>query len=175
MAVRARPKNKAELLANIDRSWRDLKATVGRYRDEQLTEVRDPAGWSATDHLAHVAIWERSTLELLRDGHPQHETLGIERELYESREETKFEKINAILHARSADWSLSRVRTELDDIHRPLVSLIESMTPADLARPWSEMGLDTHEIPVLIVLDGDCTEHYDDHRLWIEELIDVRS
>ncbi len=172
MAMSLEPHNKEELLENIDRSWRGLQAAAGRYRDEQF-EVRDLAGWSAKDHLAHVAMWERSTLELLRDGRSQYVTLGIERELVESREETKFEKINAILHARSADWSLSRVKT--DDVHRALIALLDSMPAEELARPWSALEPGTHETPILLTLDQDCTGHYDEHRLWIEELIGARS
>ncbi|MGI8483815.1 MAG: DinB family protein [Thermomicrobiales bacterium] len=172
---RTRPQDKAGLLANIDQSWHELQRTITRYSDDQLTGRRDAAGWSAKDHLAHVAIWERSTLELLRDGRPQHETLGVDLSLYESSEESKFTKINAILQAGSADWPLARVKSELEAVHVPLVGLIEAMTPADLALPWSAFESRARETPALIVLDGDCTEHYDDHRRWIEELIDDRS
>jgi len=50
---------KSELLAEIERDWAALQEGLSRLTPEQLTEIRDRQGWSAKDHLTHLAAWER--------------------------------------------------------------------------------------------------------------------
>ena len=46
------------ILARFDHAWDALDKTVQSLDTRALTDVRDPAGWSAKDHLMHLAVWE---------------------------------------------------------------------------------------------------------------------
>jgi hypothetical protein len=71
------PETAAETLARFDQRWAALEEMVTRLDEHTLTEVRDPAGWSAKDHLMHVAQWEQALLAKV-DRRPRHEALGID-------------------------------------------------------------------------------------------------
>src|SRR2546421_6318984 len=65
------------VLAKFDRTWAELDEMVKGLSDDALTDIHDPAGWSAKDHLMHVAQWEQALLAKV-DGRPRHEALGID-------------------------------------------------------------------------------------------------
>jgi len=113
----------------------------------------------------------RSKVELLRNGRRQSETLGIERDLYERKDESTIDTINAMLQQRTADMSLHEVNADLKEVHRTLVLAIAVMPDAGLAGPWSSLEPEIHETPIIVALKDDCAEHYDAHRIWIEDLV----
>ena len=67
----------ATALARFDHAWATLDKTVQGLSERELTEIRDPAGWSAKDHLMHVATWEQALLAKL-DGRARHQALGLD-------------------------------------------------------------------------------------------------
>ncbi|PYM61848.1 MAG: hypothetical protein DMD79_11835 [Candidatus Rokuibacteriota bacterium] len=67
------PEATAGLLAQLDQTWSDLRETVSTRSERDLTEARDSAGWSAKDHLMHVAAWGHAFLASL-DGRPRTPT-----------------------------------------------------------------------------------------------------
>lgn len=110
-------------------------------------------------------------MELLRNGRRQSETLGIERDLYERKGESTIDTINAMLQQRTADMSLREVNVDLKEVHCTLVPAIAAMPDAVLAGSWSSVGPETHETPIIVSRTDDCAEHYDAHRIWIEDLV----
>jgi hypothetical protein len=72
---------KADLLHEIDDAWSTLTAALDELTEAQMTDVQDAAGWTVTDHLMHIAAWERSVVVFLQ-GQPRHVGLGIEEHLY---------------------------------------------------------------------------------------------
>lgn len=172
MAERAEPQNKVELLSAIGNAWADLQISIARYSEGQLTGVRDAAGWSAKDHLAHLAAWERSMLQLIREGTPQYEGLGTSRELFEAGD---YDPMNAELYARTKDRSLAAVMDELRSVHEAMVALIQGMSERDLTRSCSDFAAEAPDVPLLAKLNGNTWSHFGEHRIWIEELIGGRS
>ena len=104
-------------LAQFDGAWAELDGTVRSLSERDLTEVRDPAGWSAKDHLMHVALWERSLLATA-DGAPRHAALGVDPSTDGSED---YDAINAAIFQATR--------------HRPLPEVLDT-----LAAAYAEMG-----------------------------------
>jgi hypothetical protein len=143
------PETAAETLAKFDRTWAELDEMVERLGEPALTEVRDPAGWSAKDHLMHVAQWEQALLAKV-DGRPRHEALGIDAATDRTGDD---DTINAAIFAATRHRSLKDVLHALRETH--------AATRARLAAAVMLLG----EVPGY-------ADHYDQHRGWIRELVD---
>jgi hypothetical protein len=144
----------AVILAKFDRAFAELEATVKTIGERELTEIRDPAGWSAKDHLMHVATWEQALLAKL-DGRTRHEALGIDEATDRSGDD---DTINAAIFSRTRHRRLDEVMDAVRKTH--------AATRARLAAPDATAT-------VLAEVPG-YTEHYDQHRTWIRELIEGR-
>lgn len=162
------PQNKEDLIARINVAWEDLQATLAGLTEEQLTVPRDAQGWSAKDHLAHLADWERSVVGLVRDRRPRYTTLGIDQALFASRD---FDKQNAVILAATRDRSLAEVRADLSNVHREMLALLATLSEQELATPASEYVAGDADSPVYALVNGDTWDHYDEHRVWIAELV----
>jgi hypothetical protein len=142
------PETAAETLAKFDRTWAEVEALVMGLDERALTEVRDPAGWSAKDHLMHVARWEQALLAKV-DGRPRHEALGIDAVTDRTGDD---DTINAAIFAATRDRSLKDVLHALRETH--------AATRARLAAAVTLLG----EVPGY-------ADHYDQHRGWIRALV----
>jgi uncharacterized protein (TIGR03083 family) len=164
------PRDNAELLARIERSWAALMEAVGRLDDTQLSAPRDSAGWAIKDHLAHLAAWERSIVYLLQ-GKPRHEGLGIDEATYLAGD---VERDNAAIHERTKDLPPAAVLENLRDVHRQMLDTLAELTDADLSKTYSqylpdEPGEDKGA-PIAAYIAGDTYELFDEHRAWIAAL-----
>jgi hypothetical protein len=164
------PRNKDELLARIEPSWRELQRFLAETDASTLTESRDAEGWSVQDHLSHIAAWERSVLFLLR-GRPRHEGLGVDEDLYLHG---GFDEINAAIHEQTKSRSLDETLTDLRWTHEQFLEQLDRLSDAELQQPYAhflpdEPGEDSGE-PVLTKLAGNTYEHYDEHREWMEAI-----
>src|SRR5437868_10712543 len=65
IVAKAIPMSKAELLAKIDQGWNDFQAYLMTLTPIQVTVPTDAAGWTALDHIIHLADWENGVLALL--------------------------------------------------------------------------------------------------------------
>lgn len=161
--------SKTELMAQIDRDWAALQDNLSRLTPEQLTELRDHEGWSAKDHLTHLAAWERSVVYFL-EGKPRHEGLGVDRATYENQEDT----INAVVQQHTHDLSLDDALADLRSVHARLLVLLEPLSDDDLSKPYraflpDEPG-DGDGPPAFEVISGNTGEHFREHLAWIKEL-----
>src|SRR3712207_668417 len=100
---------KTDLMREIDTAWSTLTATLDRLTEAQMTEVRDAAGWAVTDHLVHIAAWERSVVVFLQ-GRPRHEGLGIDAQLYKRGDE---DAMNAAIQRQRQPVSRAEAVAEL--------------------------------------------------------------
>src|SRR4051794_534283 len=94
--------NKAELLAAIDQGWNDFTAYLMTLTPEQLTIPTDAAGWTALDHVIHLADWERSLIPFLDRG-DRLPSIGVDAATWA---EGDFTKINSIMQQRGKSLSL---------------------------------------------------------------------
>lgn len=171
MTERPAPTNKSELISRIDDSWSRLERTIERLGEAQLTGSLDADGWSAKDHFAHVAAWERSIVYLLQ-GQPRHEGLGIEESVYLSRDT---DTINAAIYEASSDLGLSDVLTLLRATHEQLRTLVAAMSDEDLQKSYVEFlpndpGGDDGQ-PIIARIARATIRHFDAHHSAIEETL----
>jgi hypothetical protein len=145
------PDTAAETLAGFDRKWAALEEMVTRLDEHALTEVRDPAGWSAKDHLMHVAQWEQALLAKV-DGRPRHQALGIDAATDRSGDD---DTINAAIFAATRQRPLKEVLHTL--------RLTHDATRARLVAALTLLA----EVPGY-------ADHYEQHRGWIGDLVGTR-
>jgi uncharacterized damage-inducible protein DinB len=129
-----------EALLQHYRQMRDeLLAAIDGLSDKQLTEP-SLDGWSVTDHLAHLVLWDEiraSEVERISAGHNA---------LWHMRRE-QTETLNALVHALRRSLSPDQARWELARSHERLLDAITSATPRGLdGSLYGEAGLlSTHE------------------------------
>jgi hypothetical protein len=71
------PTNKVELLAYTEEHCRAFAAYTDTLSEAEWTEPTDTAGWSVKDHVAHLVVWGRTEVALLRHRIPMQKSLGI--------------------------------------------------------------------------------------------------
>jgi len=49
---------KAELITRINQGWDDFTTYLKTIEPEYFTIPTDAAGWTAKDHVMHLAVWE---------------------------------------------------------------------------------------------------------------------
>ncbi len=162
---------KENLLARIGTNWSDLQAGLDRLTIEQMTEIRDAQGWNVKDHIVHLAAWERSIVFFLQR-RPRYAGLGVEKALYRG---DSVDAVNAAIHERNKDIPLADVRAEFQRVHRKFVDLLQSMTDADLQKPFSEFQpeeeITADNRPAHQVIDDNTAGHYEEHQPWLDALV----
>src|SRR5436190_7791164 len=128
-----RPKTKAQLMSELDRTWPVLNDVLDNLTDEQMTNIRDPEGWAIKDHINHMAAWEQSVVAMLQ-GRPRYEGLGVDKKLYE---EGNDDDINAVIQRGTKDLTAAISRAQLEEAHEQFLKLLEPMTDEDLLKPYS--------------------------------------
>jgi hypothetical protein len=167
------PTTKAELLADLDRTWADLSATLDRLTSAQMTGNHDAAGWTVKDHITHLIAWERSVLVFLH-GEPRHVALGIDEAIYLGEDDE--EQINTAIAQAYKDMPLDEALATLRNLHYDLVGALEPLTDADLQLPYrhylpAEPG-EGDGPPAMDVVYGNSANHYTEHLPWIQALVD---
>jgi hypothetical protein len=164
------PRDKAELVKHIERSWAALERTLSEVKEARLTVI-GPDGWSIKDHLAHIATWEESLIAVL-ESRPRHLALGVDEHTYLEASE---EELNASIYEQHKLRPLAEVLDLLQQTHRRMLATLAGLTDADLLKTYSdflpdEPGEDSGA-PMLARIPGSTYEHYEDHRVWIAALI----
>lgn len=163
---------KAELLADIERTWTALNAALDRLTEAQLTIPRDAQGWTAKDHIIHLTHWERSMVFFLQ-GKPRHDGLGVDEALYLKGTD---DEINAAIHDQHKNLSLAEALAQFHDTHGQLLKLLQPLTDDDLQKPYRHYLPDepgAGDGPSAIdLIDGNTANHFREHLAWIEALAD---
>lgn len=165
------PGSKAELERRLDASWSLLEQRIGGLDERQLTGPRDAVGWTAKDHLAHLAAWERSMVYLLQ-GKPRHEGLGVEEAIYLEGDD---DAINAVIQSATSGLPLADVLAVLRSTHEQLRALVASISDEELRQPYShflpdEPGEDSGK-PILGRISGNGDAHFAEHLGYIEAIV----
>jgi hypothetical protein len=156
-----------DLLRQIESSWNELQTYVASLTEEQLTRPTDAAGWTAKDHLIHIAIWEEGEIALL-DGKSKREAMEITPEIWEQDDDP----INAAIQERYRDMPLDKVMQTLRQNHERLLKKLDTMTEAELLLPYRHyQPASTEERPITEALMWDTVYHYRDHIPWIAAIV----
>jgi hypothetical protein len=158
---------KAETLSRMAERRAELERIVEEFKPDRL-EVAGPDGWSAKDHLAHVAAWEKSLLALL-NGEDRAEAVGIGRADYESMDT---DGINEVIFEAHRSMPLAEVLEDFHSTHQRVLDTVEAMDDADLYMPYSHYQPDSvDDRPVINWVAGNTIRHFDEHIEWMTALL----
>jgi hypothetical protein len=165
------PQNVDEVREWIERRRNQLLDLLEAQPEAALVERTDAAGWSAKDHVIHMAMWERGIVYLLRK-QPRHVGMGVPEDVFRGHD---VDRTNDLIYRQHRDKDWANVRREFDDVHRELLATLDGLTWEDVQRPYShyapnEPGEDNGD-PVAYWIAGNTYGHYDQHREWIEALL----
>jgi hypothetical protein len=161
------PKTVAELLSRIDAAWKTFTVYIDSLSEAQLTQPTDAAGWTAKDHLIHIATWE-DTLNALLDKKPMWERIGIDKALWSSPD---IDAINAFVQKREQQMPLDEVRRKHREIHQELLTKLRALSDADLQAPIRDQAGSSTSRAVLRSLIADTYEAYEEHTPWIAAIV----
>jgi hypothetical protein len=162
---------KAELLADIEETWPELHAQLGRLSESQLTTIKDAEGWTVKDHIIHMTAWERSMVFFLQ-GKPRHEGLEVDEEVYLRHDD---DEINDAVYRKRRDLTYAEAMTQFGEVHAELMRLVGQMTDDELQKPYSHFlpgePRDGDEPTALDMIYSNTADHFTEHLAWIKALI----
>jgi hypothetical protein len=158
---------KSELLERIEQGFEGINRYLSSLTETQLTQPKDAAGWTAKDHIIHMATWEESILALL-SGAAQWEHMNISREIWKQGEDP----INAVIQQRYKDMPLADVRRTFRENHQRVLEKIQSLSDEDLHRPYNYyQPKSQQDKPVILWIQGNTYQHYEAHQPWIAAIV----
>lgn len=162
---------RAALMAEIDAGYRRLSAYLDTLDDAAMTGPVDAAGWTAKDHVMHLAVWADSMVAVM-DRQPRWEAMGLSRDVWATIEQG-YDVINEAIRQQHAAASDAAVRDALERAHRRLVARADAMDADDLMRPYNHFQpwAVSRDQPLVGYLRGNTVEHYDEHRRYIEAIV----
>lgn len=161
--------DRATLLAKNEIAWNGLWSVIDTHDESELTGPRDEGGWSAQDHLAHLAAWERSVVFLL-NGLTASDGMGVEDETFHAGD---IDAVNAEIHGHVRDLALEDVLTDLRAVHEEMIGTIEGLSEEALREPIDPGGVIGDRRPPTTAekIAWNTFGHFNQHREWIETLL----
>jgi hypothetical protein len=97
-------------------------------------------------------------------------SMGIDLETWQGGD---YDKINAIMQARSKHLTRAQVRQVMHDTHQAIIDRLQQVTDEDLYRPFRyyQPHRDNDQ-PVILWLAGNTYEHYAEHLPWMAAIVD---
>lgn len=159
-----------DLLRQMDSAWNELQTYLGSLTEAQLTQPTDAAGWTAKDHIIHLAAWERAGIALL-ERKSKREELDITPEIWDQDDDP----INAVLQERYKGMSVQEVMQNLRQVHERMLQKLSTMSEADLQLPYRYyQPTSANESPIIWSVFGDTINHYRDHTPWIAAIVEKK-
>jgi len=166
------PQSKAQVQEELQLASADLEQALAPLTDEQMTDLRDAAGWTIQDHLNHLAVWEESAA-LVLERCPRAERFAAMGVDFATVENLSEDEENALIRERTPSRTLAETRAALRTAHEHLLSALEPLSDADLERSYShyqsEVGTDSGR-PIVAWIVGNSSEHYREHLPWIQAI-----
>lgn len=150
---------KEEVLDRIERSYAAVEAAIAPLTAEQVTRVRDANGWTAKDHIAHLAAWRRALAALLTGG-DEAAALGV------TTIGPTVDEINATVYARARDVSWAEALGALRQAQQQVLDALAPLSIADLSLPRSHYqpgDRPDRDNPVYAWVVGDTYGHDEEH------------
>lgn len=166
--------SKSELLRSIEETRAQLTAFAHSLTPDQLTDLRDAAGWSVKDHLAHLAAWQNGITALLQH-QPRWEAMGLPFD-YVSQHE--IDSVNAVIFQRHKDKSLDEVMMLFNNAHASFMLALDKLSDDDLRNTYShyqpdEPGEDSGA-PILNWVVNNSSAHFAEHLPWVQAIVALK-
>jgi hypothetical protein len=161
------PRTKAGLIERMERERDKIEEFIGSLNDEQLTRAGSD-GWSIKDFLAHMAVWEAGIVALLQKK-PRWEAMGLTRDFVRANTE---DQVNAKLEEAAKTLSLAEVKGMFANVHREMLSVLQSLSDDDLMRPYSDYdSASESKAPIMESILGNTSHHWFQHRQWLKDRV----
>ncbi len=156
------PLSKSEMLDQIASTRTHLESLIAALSEAQMTTPGVQEEWSIKDMLAHIAAWERLTIERLGSA---FSGTPLGRKLIQSNRD--IDEMNAQVYEANRDRPLSEVLAEFEAAHRDILALVTSLDEAEYSGPipaeWARGR------PVWGMIGGNTCWHYPEHSAAIEQ------
>jgi hypothetical protein len=166
MTEQVLPRNTTELLDDIGREWSALMAVVEKLTPDQFT-TPDAGGWSPRDNLAHLAEWMKILLGYHIDHRPAEEVTGLPLEVTKAWD---FEVVNRLFFERNRDRTGEDVLEDLKRVYAGVIARLRSMPFEKVMEPRHPD--DPEKRPLLGWIIGNTSEHFAEHRINIEKVLE---
>jgi uncharacterized protein (TIGR03083 family) len=167
-----RPTSKAELMTQLQASWDALQEAAASV-DPTRMATPGPDGWSVKDQLAHVSAWERSLIALLT-GESRAAAIGMDEAAYAAAD---IDQMNAYIVSQAADATYPEVLAQAQATHNELIGILDRLSWEEINQPYRHFQPDCQEEfgnnPALDWVLGNTTEHYPEHREYLERTVAV--
>ncbi len=161
----------AAIIERIEQAKNALDQRLEQLSEEQLTTLRSEDGWTARDHLLHLAVWMNGLAAMLRH-EPRWEIMNVGDA---SGPAHSIDEINAIFQERYRDSSLPDVLAMYSNAHRQVLNELSTMDDADLQKPYAayqpQEQRDDANQPIVNWVAGNTYEHMDEHLGYIEQIL----
>ena len=155
-----------ELLSNMNWARGELEALIASTPPELMIGPRKD-GWSAKDHLYHLATWDLYLIAVL-EREPRLPAIGVDAD-----PSAPFDDVNAIFFARGKDLPLRQVLSMFRGNRSHIMELVRGLRDEDLDRPVSESQPAIPPPPAGDVrrwIEAITFEHDREHGEWMREL-----
>lgn len=159
----------AEMLQRVQAAWEDIQQYLASLSEEQLTQPTDAAGWTAKDHMMHMAVWEDGVQALLSKQN-RFARMGLTESDWENGDA---DSINAIIQKQHQAKTLTEVRQAWAAIHQRLVETVSQLSDDELNLPYDHYDPSWEDkSPVWGRIVGNTFEHYAEHKPWIAAIVE---
>jgi hypothetical protein len=160
---------KAQLIERIETSWEELQAVLSRLDEAAMRRADSASGWAVTDHLTHLAAWERGIAYLLTH-RPRHEGMGISAEQWR---DLTMDEINEVVHEAGQGRVAAEALAIFRQSHTEMLDALAELGDADLMRDYSAYDQDSAPSgrPIIGWIIGNTYDHYEEHLGYIRAVI----
>jgi hypothetical protein len=154
---------KTELIAEIHREWGLLEAVLNGLSEAQMTAPATLGLWSVKDMLAHISYWEKFLLDRLGSA-----ISGEAGQYPPIHSDAEVDRLNARVFAENQERPLSAVLLEFRTLYTAVLTAVEALDEAAIARPLP-LDFPLDNLIAWQIIRANTSDHYQEHRLALED------